>query len=396
MSLTIGPYRVISVTLKMGFTGPWFADFVLDSVVPYSAMSGLQTLTIDGAKYVGTVDRGRYGSAIGATSGRIVGGAGRWGATVAPKHYHDDAGVRTAAVLRDLAAACGETMGTVDGVPARTRPDYSRPSEPAATTLANIIGTSATWRVRSDGTTEVAPVGSVGPVVPADAYVLTAWSPESRLAEIATPDASVIAIGSRIDAAALGGVVTVRDVEISVSSDERIIRLSVAMPDDVPAGASKLADVFGRLVARSAKPEALWGVYAYRVVSQSADRVTLQSATPGMPDMRGIRLWHGVPGVVATLVPGADVLVGFVGGDRSRPYVQSYVAMLGPAALAIGGPVASCSPAARTGDAVEVTLPPASFSGTIGGSPATGTVTWAPPQKATGVITGGSTVVRIG
>lgn len=100
---------------------------------------------------------------------------------------------------------------------------------------------------------------------------------------------------------------------------------------------------------------------------------------------------HGLPGVSVRVVTGSRVLLGFVEGDPSKPYASLW----DPGSieeLILGGPTGS--PAARQGDAVEVLLPPAVFSGTVGGSPATGVLTFT-MNKALGVITAGSGKVKV-
>ena len=163
-------------------------------------------------------------------------------------------------------------------------------------------------------------------------------------------------------------------------------------------GRGALTQALASAVARLTD-QRLHGVYRYRVLRLSVDRVELQAVRKGagLPDLLPVSMWPGVAGAHATLALGAEVLVQFVEGDRTMPIVTGFAGRGGqghvPTLLEICTPGL---PAARQGDAVQVTLPPAAFSGTIGGSPATGTVTWAPPATANGTITGGSAKVKIG
>jgi hypothetical protein len=107
--------------------------------------------------------------------------------------------------------------------------------------------------------------------------------------------------------------------------------------------------------------------------------------------LSGIPVKHGLPGVDVRAVTGSRVLLGFVNGDPRQPYAALWSAS-SIESITIGG--AGAAPAARQGDAVEVLLPPAIFSGTIGGVPASGVLTF-PLVKTMGVITAGSGKVGI-
>jgi hypothetical protein len=91
------------------------------------------------------------------------------------------------------------------------------------------------------------------------------------------------------------------------------------------------------------------------------------------------------------------VLVTFIDGDRGQPIVTHFAGVDGagfvPVAIVIGGDPGA--PAARQGDAVEVLLPPAVFSGSIAGFGAASGVLTFPLNKATGIITAGSGKVKI-
>jgi hypothetical protein len=115
----------------------------------------------------------------------------------------------------------------------------------------------------------------------------------------------------------------------------------------------------------------------------------------GLPDLLPLSVWPGIAGAHAELAPGAEVLVGFIEGDRTQPVVLAFAGREGPGfvpvRLTLGG--VNGAPVARQGDVVEVQLPPAQFTGTINGAPAAGAVVFA-GVKALGLITSGSSKVR--
>jgi hypothetical protein len=120
----------------------------------------------------------------------------------------------------------------------------------------------------------------------------------------------------------------------------------------------------------------------------------------GLPDLQSITQWPGVAGVANQLSPGAEVIVQFIEGDHAQPILTHYAGVgvpgFSPQHITIGDEAGQ--PAARQGDPVSVSLPPAVFSGTIimGGvpSPATGVLTFS-LNETSGVITGGSGKVSI-
>ena len=128
-------------------------------------------------------------------------------------------------------------------------------------------------------------------------------------------------------------------------------------------------------------------------VLRQADDFTLDL----MPDdermrgngLQGVPIYHGLPGVTVRVVPGARVLLQFVGGDPSKPF----------ASLWRSGDIEEISfnggsaPIARQGDPVAVYWPAAvPFTGTLAGQPFVGTMTITTPGP--GIIQEGAEGVR--
>ena len=236
------------------------------------------------------------------------------------------------------------------------------------------------------GVTQVGPRAETAPS--STSYAVSEYDPRSGRAVISADDIGLIAVGSIVTVSP-GVTAVARDIEVVVSDSERY----VAAWCGASTSGTRLANML-RSIARDVDSERVWGVYPYRVVRMSGDRVELQSSsqTAGLPDLLPIDAWYGAPGTRATLALGSDVLVGFVAGDRRRPYVQSYVGSTAPVSLDIGGTGGPA--AARTGDSVRVTMPVGTFEGKIGGVDSTGSVTWLDPN-AYGEVTSGSEIVRI-
>lgn len=70
-------------------------------------------------------------------------------------------------------------------------------------------------------------------------------------------------------------------------------------------------------------PEIIFlGLYEATVQTCAADGLTcdVESNTPGVPSANHVEVRSGIPGVSAVVEPGALVLLGWKGGDRSKPY----------------------------------------------------------------------------
>lgn len=379
----INGFRLTALRVQVPDRGPWTAECDLESDM---AVAGRVSITLGALTLSGTVDEARSGTFGLQRKVFVVAGAGAWGHEVAPKNYHNDAGVKALNVAQDAARAVGETLGAFVPSAERVGAAYVRPRGPAALALDRAAGAAAWW-VDYAGVTQVGPRATAA-VDPKLVHVL-AYDPRDRCLTLAVDDARAVAVGSVVSEG-LDAAQTVSEFEIMLSAEELRVRAWTA-PE------ASLAGAFRALVGAAIRGQ-LWGVWRYRVVRMAGDRVELQSVRSGagLPDVLPVSVWPGVSGVHATLSPGTECLVQFVEGDRTMPVVTHFAGKDGvgfvPLSLTLGGP--SGAPAARQGDPVEVLLPPAVFSGTIGGSPATGVLTFT-MSKALGAITGGSGKVSV-
>lgn len=385
--------RASRVIVHVGNRGPWFADIDLDDPAPLPA--GRIVLQLGDLQLVGTVVP-QYDGVFGEQRRtRIVAGGAGWSSVVAATGYHNDAGVKARLIADDAARAVGETIGTFIPAAERVGVDYARQNAVASRALDDACGPDVAWWVDYDGMTHCGP----RPATPLDEsqYNVLAYDPRSRIVTLAVDDPGAVRIGS-ILSSGLDGARAVRELDLRVMSDElRVVAWlggSTVEPD-------RLVGIL-RSIAQRATDGRLYGVYRYRVVRQVGERVEAQAVRQraGLPDLGPLSAWPGVPGAYPELTPGGEVLVQFLEGDRAQPIIVGYA---GPGApgfepvhLTIGG--AAGSPAARSGDHVEVLLPPAVFTGNVlvSGvpSPATGVLTWAVP-KALGVIVSGSEKVSV-
>lgn len=384
---SVSGHRVTRLRVTVANVGPWVAEA---DFAEAPDLSGAATVRVGDLEMVGTVVESQTGTFGLQRKARIVGGGGGWSRALGAKHYHNDAGVRAKLVAEDAAREVGETLSTFVPRAERIGVDYVRQTGQAARVLEDVVG-GVPWWVGYDGKTYVGarPETSVDP----SKYETLAYDPRERIATLAMDDLRSVGIGSVLTKY-LDAPQTVRELEMVVTSEE--VRV-LAWCGGSESGPGQLAGLL-QSIARRATDWKLFGAYRYRVVRMSGQRVELQAVRKdaGLPDVLPVSMWPGIAGVHAQLAPSAEVLVSFVEGDRTMPVVTHFAGADGvgfvPVSLTLGG--TSGPPAARQGDVVECQLPPATFSGTIGGSPASGLITFT-PAKALGTIVGGSGKVRV-
>lgn len=116
-------------------------------------------------------------------------------------------------------------------------------------------------------------------------------------------------------------------------------------------------------------------VYPCKVLAQAADgTLELRPETSRLPEMVGIPIRYGVPGVQAKVKPGARVMVEFASGDPRHPmatiWESAAVSELTITAdkVLLGG----SRPLVRQGDPVMVMLGPAAAAKVLSGGVGTG------------------------
>lgn len=383
----VNGHRVTHCTLTVSNVGPWHAEVDFEAEPD---LAGRVTLAIGDLKLSGTIDASASGTFGLQRRARILAGAGGWGSEIGAKSYHNDGGVKARNVAEDAARAVGETIGTFVPRAERIGRDYARQTGPASVALEDVIG-GVPWWLDYEGVTHVGIRASVP--IESSAYEVLAYDPRDRIATLAVDDPGAVRIGSVISER-LDEPQTVRSLELRVTPEELRV---IAWCGGSETSRERLTGLL-RAIARRANEDRLFGAYRYRVVRMNAERVELQAVRklPGLPDLLPLSMWPGIAGAHAELAPGAEVLVSFLEGDRAQPIVTHFAGADGqgfePVRLHLGG--TSGAPAARQGDAVEVLLPPAMFAGTIGGSPASGVLTFT-ASKMLGTITAGSGKVRI-
>lgn len=371
--------------LHVSSSGPWFAEVDL---ADESELSGAVTLKIGEATFAGTIRAANSGSFGLRSKILIVAGGDGWGKLLPAKPYHNDAGVKARTVAEDAARESGETLGDFAGNRERLGAHFLREAGEASRAI-RAAATGASWFVDYEGITHVGARSGIN--VPDDAYELLDFDPRDSVAALGVDNVAAFTVGD-ILAKGLDEPRAISELEIIVAPERARV---YAYLDD--SSRSELGDSLTAIV-ESVAGRRLLGIYRYRVVKMTSDRVDLQivKKSTGIPDAPSIPMAPGIPSAHAQLAAGAEVFVQFVNGDRADPIITGFGgrSVSGHVAdrLDLGGDTAQ--DAARKGDAVEIALPPAVFSGTIGGAPASGVITFT-VNKATGVVSGGSAKVGI-
>lgn len=147
---------------------------------------------------------------------------------------------------------------------------------------------------------------------------------------------------------------------------------------------------FIRWVMRDVK----WlGQYPAEVQSQHADYtvdVLPDDASLRGRGLSGVRIRHGIPGVQVRVRAGSKCLLGFEGGDPSKPYVSLWDATSVDEISFNNG----TKGVARIGDLVTIYWPVMTATGALNGVPISLTLVAAAPSP--GIITTASTKVLAG
>jgi hypothetical protein len=334
--------------------GGWHTDVTLDSgALP----KGDVTLTSGTLALYGRVRRSNYDSPDKPRA-IIVGGLGWQGLVAKPISFQSEGGVRLSTVLSTLSKGSGQAIeqprDTTIG--AYFECVASRPGAPVrwADVLAELIreGYAPPWRVDPDGVTRFGPrtakeVSSRATVLSIDSSV--------GMTTYGIDDPAEFLPGNTIDGVPISRVIireTSGKFEVDVYRKE---------PEATPA----IREQIRRIVVECMAAQQI--IRTYTVASVDSDgRMDLVPPTdaPHLPEMKNVEPWW-LGGTKYEATAGDEVVVFMRDNKSTRPIILGV--RLGD------GPFLGL---ARLNDTVTVMLPPATFTGTIAGSPASGMVVW--------------------
>lgn len=316
MTLTVAGRPATSGTISIPYAGAWVADLDLDTA---AELAGVVEVQLGPMVLTGTVDPTASGAYNASSRVRVVGGANGWGRAVAPKGYHNDAGVRRSLVARDAGRAVGETVDVAASVDGVMGADFQRGAGPASRVLRQALP-GVPWWVDFDGVTHVGPRAETELDVE---HTIIDADPRHGTAVLATerPDRVIPGV---VLTQGLAAPLIVRDVAHVV--DAKASRVFVWGGAAEAPAENRLVRALSAL-ASEAHPRAPYAFpYRYRVVEMVVDRVVLQAVrrAAGLPDALAVSVWPGMAGLSAELTPGAVVLVQFIEGDASLPVITHH------------------------------------------------------------------------
>lgn len=298
-----------------GWGASWH-DVSLDREI---VLSGAATLVLADLMVQGTILSGGPAPGTGRSYYRMVAGAGGWGKEIPAKSYANDLGVKLSNVLGDAAASVGEVLDTTSfDTSTRLGPAFVRPEDQACRLLEQL--SPGAWYVGEDGKTRL---GARPPLTIASTVARTSpLDPARGTLELASDSIVGILPGLVVDG------LTVVDVEHTFDLKGGL-RSKVWGTQN--GAASRRLNALRKLFDQIDPGRKFRGVFEYRVVIQTGNRLNLQSvrASAGMPDLLRVPMWAG-SGANTLAALGSRVLVGFIDQDPSRPVVLSYEDPDGP------------------------------------------------------------------
>lgn len=391
MTTTLAGKLVTSLTLTLPRGGLWSADVEVDDD---TLLSGAVDLVVEGRTWRGHVYRGAV--ELGRGRYRLSAAPALLG-VLGPQAWRDTTLLE---VLRETALAAGLTLATDLGDLSALVTHWHRRAAPGTHTVAAVAEAAGlAWRCLADGTLWCGKDDWDLQVLRGEHLELLDAAPSVGRYELAGTAALDILPGRSV---ALDDHGDVRVGLVEHRQHGAALRTVVhsERAEDVGAGAGRLRAALAALVRAETRRVDYHALYPASVVSQdgAGGPLDLRPDTEALPPPQAVPL-RVVNGVKLTIPAGTRVLLGYEGGDPSKPY-----ATLGPFAevsrFAVNG---ASTKAAREGDDVAsggTVAPPTGMLGWMTQVTAAlsvlapGTVT-TPVPTTLGTISEGSDVVRI-
>lgn len=300
---------LLDCTLTVPRVGAWVADVLVDTDAP---IAGTVDLVLEGRVWRGTVVRG--GVELGRWHGRLVGGAGGLASILGPQAYASTTlGVVLGETLREVGEALASDVGDLSAAVAR----WHRLAAPAAHTIADVAQAAGfVWRVRADGAVWVGAETWAALALGQDLDVL-GTDPRLGRHELAGHDALDLQPGRTVTLD--GQVVRVGAVEHRLADAELV---TVVFEERANDPANRLLAALEVVVRRVTRRMDYHALYPARVVAQDGDGpLDLQPDDPRVPAPRAVP-YRSLPGVRFRVPAGTRVLLGYEGGDPSKPVAQ--------------------------------------------------------------------------
>lgn len=310
--LTVNGHSALHASIYLPRNGVWQADLRVDTV---EDIVGAVTLDLDGKLTLkGTVIQGGMWQDTG--SFRVLGGAGGLRLIAKPKHY-TNASLRI--VLSDLLAGAGERLASSsDASVLKRRVDaWTSAALPTGRLITQLLASTGTasWRLLPDGTVWVGQeTWSDSGLTTGDYQVLSENPAQAEaILGVETP---LLMPGTT-----LGGR-RVSYVEHRFGQPET--RISAWFETADGDGSDRMTSAIRRLVKGAQAPIDYLGLYFADVVSQAGSTIDVRPDDLRIPSMAGVPLFAGMPQWQVQLNEGGRVLIGWSGGNPSKPYALAF------------------------------------------------------------------------
>lgn len=321
--ITVNGLTVLSFKILIPWRGVWVANLKLDIDNPALLPSGKVTIILtDKTVLIGTVDPRSSGTFSSTSYIQVVGGGNGWDKAVPPQFFSKPDGNLTSNIIYNATSVLVNEQ-VLDPTPVNYGVAYTRSGGAAS----RVFGDRDYYVNPQTGITTVSSWPST--TLPSDS-VLSNWEPLQERGEIFSNN--LILPGTVLTDDRLNGVsYTVRDVEQSFDSTGNN---AVVWCSTNPV--TRLQEALACAV-REFAGTAYMKSYLYRFVLNVSGGLALQAITVGAPDLNPIQQWAGLSGLAAKLKPSTEMVVGFVGGDPTQPYIISYSPLAVPLEVDIAG-----------------------------------------------------------
>lgn len=296
--------------LRASLVVPRWGIWWVDVEATDSSLSGAASLVLADLTLAGTILPGG-GSYAGRSYYRIVGGAAGWSKRLLPKSYRAQIGVKLSTVVTDAANEVRETMApfldSVIGIA------FVRPPKGEAARVLDLVAPEG-WYVDEAGVTHI----GVRPAATYSApYVLLEKRPDRLSATIAPTTLTGLVPGVTLEG------FTVADVRHELTGEGLRTHL-FGVQGVTPS--SRFWQSIARIVRQQTRPFTYFGLYEYRVTSQSGPYLDMvpTDTTLGLPPIANCGMRAGSPGAAGDPQNGSVVYVQFVNGQPTRPRIVSY------------------------------------------------------------------------
>ncbi len=376
--------QIVSGSLLIPKVGAWTADLELAGT---GAVGSKVAIVIGNLTLTGTAIRAEaYG---GQTKARLVGGAGGWRGSCPAQGYGSSSGVQLSTILGDAAQAVGETVNVANDTTIGN--GYARvafATSDAGDVLWHMIdlGFIPAWYVDASGTTQVQDWPASTVTTP---FTVTAQHTDKGVVEIATEDYASWMPGVSFTAPQLSGTFTSAGVHYVWDPGGKF-RFEVFTQTSATDTGDRVLGPIQQVILKETAPARMYGRYQYTTSNPSSSTIdaTPKNTKLGLPDLQNVPLKISGSSKV-TPASGVDCTIEFEDGFIP---ICSWVDQT-PTEVDVAS---GTNPAGYLGAQVQVFFPPVvSGFAVIPPSPSPVPITLNIPLPLTGIVSQGSSVVKV-